>query len=180
MARSHAVWHPKLDCRLSNRIHQRPDGLGTIVSYVKLMFSQWSEWDSLGKLLYMSKIMAIHVVKRELCFLAAGSSSRCIVDKSDEEITASFHLLNHWGWVTCICVGKLTIIGSDNGLSPAQHETIIWTNARILLIVPLGSHFSELLIKIHTFSFKKMHLKILSGKWRPFCFGLNVLNQVSL
>ena len=32
-----------------------------------------------------------------------------------------------------ICVGKLTIIGSDNGLSPDQRQTIIWTNAGILL-----------------------------------------------
>ena len=28
------------------------------------------------------------------------------------------------------------------------------------------------LTKIHTFSFKKMHLKISSVKWRPFCLGL--------
>ena len=29
--------------------------------------------------------------------------------------------------------------------------------------------------QIYTFSFKKMHLKLPSGNWRPFCFGLNVL-----
>ena len=40
---------------------------------------------------------------------------------------------------------------------------------------PLGTNFIEFLIKIFTFSFKKMHLKILSGKWPPFCPGLNVL-----
>ena len=34
-----------------------------------------------------------------------------------------------------------------------------------------------MLIEIHTFSFKKIHLKISSGKWRPLCLGLNVLNQ---
>ena len=32
---------------------------------------------------------------------------------------------NHWGRVTHICVGKLTIIGSDNGLSPEQRQVII-------------------------------------------------------
>ena len=31
-----------------------------------------------------------------------------------------------------ICVGKLTIIGSDNGLSPGRHQAIIWTNVGIL------------------------------------------------
>ena len=28
---------------------------------------------------------------------------------------------------------------------------------------------------MHTFSFKKMHLKILSAKWRQFCLGLSAL-----
>ena len=32
-------------------------------------------------------------------------------------------------------------------------------------------------IKIDIFSFKKMHLKMLSGKCLPFCLGLNVFNQ---
>ena len=33
-----------------------------------------------------------------------------------------------------ICVSKLIIIGSDDGFSPGQCQTIIWTNAEILLI----------------------------------------------
>ena len=82
----------------------------------------------------------------------------------------------HWGRVTHICVSKLTIIGSDDGLSPDRHQAIILTNAEILLIGPLGTNFSEILIEIHAFSFKKMHLKMSSGKWRPFCLGLHVLN----
>ena len=85
--------------------------------------------------------------------------------------------LTHWGQVTHICVGNLTIIGSDNGLSPGRRQAIIWTSAEILLIGPLGSNFSEILIEILTFSFKKMCLKVLSAKWRPFCLGLNVLTQ---
>ena len=85
-------------------------------------------------------------------------------------------LLTHWGRVTHICISKLTIIGSDNGLSPSRRQAIIWTNAGILLIESLGTNFSEILIGIQTFSLKKMHLKISSGKWRPFCLSLNVLN----
>ena len=54
---------------------------------------------------------------------------------------------------------------------------IIWTNAVILLIGPLGTNFSEILIEILTFSSTKMRLKAPSGKWRPFCLGLN---EVSL
>ena len=77
--------------------------------------------------------------------------------------------------VTHICISKLIIFGSDNGLSPGWREASIWTNAGILLIGPLGTNFSEILIEIYTFWFTKMHLKMWSGKWRPFCLGLNVL-----
>ena len=86
--------------------------------------------------------------------------------------------LTHWGRVTHICVGKLTIIGSDNGLTPGRRQAIVWTNAGILLIWPLGTNFSEILIAIETFSFKKMHFKLSSGKWRPSCLGLNVLRKL--
>ena len=68
--------------------------------------------------------------------------------------------LNHWSRVTHICVGKLAIIGSDNGLSPGRRQAIIWTNAGILLSGPLRTNFSGILIRIQTFSFKKMHLKM--------------------
>ena len=83
--------------------------------------------------------------------------------------------LTHWGRVTHICVGNLIIIGSDNGLSPGRRQAIIWTNAGISLFGPLGIIFSEIVIKVQTFSFKKMHFKMSSGKWRTSCLGLNVL-----
>ena len=83
--------------------------------------------------------------------------------------------LTHWIRVTHICVGNLTIIGPDNVLSSGRRQAIIWTNAGILLIGPRGTNFSEILIGIHTFSFKKIHLKMSSAKWRSFCLGLNVL-----
>ena len=87
--------------------------------------------------------------------------------------------LTHWGRVTLIFVGKLTNIGSDNGLSPGRRQANIWTNARILLIGPLGTNFSEIFIGIHTFSFRKMDLKMSSAKCRPFCPGLNVSIDVT-
>ena len=85
--------------------------------------------------------------------------------------------LTHWGRVTHICISDLTIIGSDNGLSPGRRQAIIWTNAVILVIRPLETNFSEILIGIQTFSFKKIRLKMSSAKWRPFCLGLNVLRK---
>ena len=82
--------------------------------------------------------------------------------------------LTHWGRVTHICVSNLTIIGSDNGLSPGRRQAIIETNAGILSIGPLGTHFNKISIGIQTFSSKKMHFKMSSAKWRPFCLGPNV------
>ena len=84
-------------------------------------------------------------------------------------------VLTHWGRVTHICVSKLTIIGSDNGLSPCRRQAIIRTNDGILLIRTLGTNFSEILSEIHSVSFRKMHLKMSSAKWRLFCLGLNEL-----
>ena len=68
------------------------------------------------------------------------------------------------------------IIGSDNGLSPIWRHAIISTNVGIFVNWNLGTNLIEILIEIQTFSFKKMHLKT-SGKWLPFCLGLNVLTH---
>ena len=85
--------------------------------------------------------------------------------------------LTHWGRVTHICVIKLTVIGSDNGLSPGRCQAIIWTNDGILFLVisKFRINFSEILSEIHPFSFMKMHLQMSSAQWRQFCLGLNVL-----
>ena len=103
-------------------------------------------------------------------------------DNADTKYTSlklCYHL-THWGRVTHICVGNLTTIGSDNGLSPDRRQDITWTNTGMLLIGPQVTIFSEILIEIYTFSFKKTDLKISSGKWRPFCIGLNVLKAMFL
>ena len=70
-------------------------------------------------------------------------------------------ILTHWGQATHICISKFTIIGSGNGLSTGRRQAIIWSNARILLIRTSGTNFSEIFIKIDTFSFKKMHFNSL-------------------
>ena len=119
-----------------------------------------------------------------ICSLSAGEEVLkdigkivCYQNHNKLEQSAShvFIFLTHWGRVTHICVNKLTIISSDNGLSPGRRQAIIWTNAGILLIGPLGTNVSEILVGIQTFLLKKMHLKVSSGKCLPFCLGLNVL-----
>ena len=89
-------------------------------------------------------------------------------------MTCPHPLLTHWGRVTHICVGKLAIIASDNGLSPERRQAIIWTNARILLIGPLGTNFSEILIEIQIFSLKEIRLNLnvvceIFTSFRPQC-----------
>ena len=63
--------------------------------------------------------------------------------------------LTHWGRVTHICISKLTMIGSDNGLSPGRRQAIIWTNAWVLLIRTLETKFSEILSEVKIFYSRK-------------------------
>ena len=70
-----------------------------------------------------------------------------------------------------------TTTGLDNGLSPGGRQAIIWTNAEILLTAPFGTNFSEILFETRTFSFKKLHLKMSSGKWQSPFPGLKVLKK---
>ena len=72
-------------------------------------------------------------------------------------------------------VGNLTIIGSDDGLSHAGHQAIIWTDVEILSIWRQKQTY--ICIEIHIYSCQKMLLKISSGKCWPFCLGHNVLTH---
>ena len=68
-----------------------------------------------------------------------------------------------------ICVRKLMTIGSDNGLSPGQCQTIIWTNPVILLIGPLRINSSEILINIYIYIFiQEKTFKNIACKVCPF------------
>ena len=44
----------------------------------------------------------------------------CLISWTDDEM-----VLTHWGRMTHICVSKLSILGSDNGLSPGRRQAII-------------------------------------------------------
>ena len=88
-------------------------------------------------------------------------------------------ILTHWGRVTHICVGKLTIIGSDNSLSPGRRQAIIWSNAGILLIGPLGTNLSEILIEIPTILIQENAFESVVCEMASICLGLNVLNRTA-
>ena len=54
------------------------------------------------------------------------------------------------------------IIGSRKGFSPVRHQAVTWINAELSSMGPWEKHFNEILFKIQTFSFKRMHLKFSS------------------
>ena len=72
------------------------------------------------------------------------------------DVQATSHYLNQW-WLIYRC------IYASLGLNK--------------LIGPWGTNLTEIFIKIQQFYFKKMHLKMLSGKWQPSCLGLNKSSQ---
>ena len=74
-----------------------------------------------------------------------------------------------------ICVSKLSIIGSDDGLWPGRRQAIYWTNAELLLIRTLGTNVNDILGEIKTFSLKKMYLKNIV--WEIVANFLNVLSS---
>ena len=94
--------------------------------------------------------------------------SICISSPNPPRPSATFIPLVHWA-----------TMGSDNGLFPVQCQAIIWTNPGLLLIGLLARNSSEIWIKMKQFSYKKMHLKMSSTKWRPFCICLNILKRVT-
>ena len=59
------------------------------------------------------------------------------------------------------------------GAKPLSEQMLVG----LLSTETLGTNFDEIVIDIQTFSFKKMRLKMSSGKWRPFCLGLSVLER---
>ena len=77
-------------------------------------------------------------------------------------------ILNHWcdylteaEWRIYASVNN-TIIGSDNGLALTRQQAIVWSNTRILIIGPLWTDFSEILIK------KVIHFHLSKCVWKCF------------
>ena len=69
------------------------------------------------------------------------------------------------------------VIGPGCSLLPVQCQAITWTNGDYLWIWPLWTKLNEILIKICSILFIKMHLKMLSAKCQPLCSDLNMLTS---
>ena len=140
--------------------------LNRIVCYQLIHFSS-----VIDEIFYLNQSISI-IIKSEIwfiihCLWSYNNGICCIfimfLLRCDRKCKYSFmfpelnsvgQVLTDWGRVTHICVSNPTIIGSDDGLSPSRRQTIIGTNAGILLIRPLGTNFSEILIEIRIFSLK--------------------------
>ena len=83
----------------------------------------------------------------KLCFTSWMSVGNTLSYKTTE---TAWIELTHWRQVM-----HISIIGSDNGLSPGRRQAIIWTNDGILLTEPLGTNFSEIFIKLINFHPRK-------------------------
>ena len=55
-----------------------------------------------------------------------------------------------------------------------QGQAFIWTSVSLLLIVPLGITFSDILINVKKISLKMMPLKMHTAKSQPFGSSFNV------
>ena len=156
-------WNVLLMAQLTMNWPVSGDGFvlsGRLLAFHVLIIFPWTKWPR-----FRRRYFQMHFREWKVLYWFRTWFALCLYD------------ITHWGRVTHVCVNKLTIIDSDNGLSPGRRQAIIWTDDGILLIGPLGTNFSEKLIEIGIFSFKKMHLKMSSAKWRPFCLGLNVITR---
>ena len=73
---------------------------------------------------------------------------------------------------------NLVSFGSGNGLAPLRHPAITWTSAGLLSIGLLGTNFSEIWIRILSFSLKKMDLKLLSAKMAAILSSGRLVNNL--
>ena len=140
--------------------------IGQLIKYNPICFQKITEKDYIldthSERLYLTGILHVHCFQT-FCITRIMSWGNVPTKRLLRRVTGGFPL-THWGRVTHICIGKLTIIGSENGLSPSRRKAIVWTNAGLLSIGILRTYFSEISIKVQQFSLKKMHLKVSSAK----------------
>ena len=76
--------------------------------------------------------------------------------------------------MTLIRVGKITTIGSDNGLSPGRRQAIISFSAGILLIGYIRINFSEIISDKSYVSIKGNALQNVVYGMMAICLDLNL------
>ena len=87
--------------------------------------------------------------------------------------------LTHWGPVTHICVGNVTIIGSDDGLLPGWRQAITCTNVGIVN----WTLRNKLQWNVNPNSYifiQETAFEYVIRKMAAICIGLNMLNSITL
>ena len=113
-------------------------------------------------------------------YIAKQSSSNMLIKNENDNTCFDCHW--NWSFFSFIHANRFLNFTSAAHMRQktnhhCQRQAITWANATMLSIRTLRTNYSEILSKIHTFSFKKMHLKVPSAKWRQFYLGLNVLKD---
>ena len=101
--------------------------------------------------------------------IADGIGVLILIGREMNRQLYAFFVLIHWGRVTHICVSKLTVVGSDNGLPPGRRQAIVWTNAEILLIGPSGTCFRNLNRNSYVFIQENAFCKMAAICFWPQC-----------
>ena len=83
--------------------------------------------------------------------------------------------LTHWGRVTHICIGKLTIIGWDNGLSPGRRQAIYLNQCWNIVNLTLRSKLQWNFNRNSNIFIQENALENVVSQMVSICLGLNVL-----
>ena len=84
---------------------------------------------------------------------------------------------------SCVVARPTTAPDAKTWSIPTPNHYLNWYQLLVKGLLSLGTNFSEIWInfiffcQISYFYFNKMHLKMSSATWRPFCLCLNVLNS---
>ena len=114
-----------------------------------------------------------------------NANGRCIHSKTKVEmVTLIFNACDEvWLWVNNILRPSDAYIRRSTLATLVQIKAFRLGSTKLLsepILVccqlDLRNKSHEILIEIQTVPFKKMHLEESSGKWRPVCLSLNVLN----
>ena len=85
--------------------------------------------------LFMATEVALQIVQDSVLYLHDK------VLKDSTTFSENHYQLTRYGRVTYICISRLTITSSENGLSPSRRQAITWTNGGIF------DHWQQTLVR---------------------------------
>ena len=106
-------------------------------------------------------------------FLSSKCTSKCRMRNYSHFVSASMCFLTHRGRVPHESIRNLSVAGSDNGLSHVHCQNIPKSIVAYCKL-SLESNFKEIVITVHAFTFKNIHLKVSAALVCHFDIGLQV------